>query len=176
MDQLKMVFDVTKKPISLPVLPDGYYMRTYRAGDGQGWCECCIHGSLGIEETSEEAFASKMLMDDHVSPDNIYFLVAPSGDIAGTTTYQYSDQPSVGIIHMVGMSQRFLGKGLSLPMLLYVMQAIANDDRTYIELTTDDWRLPAIKTYLKAGFEPYLQGQDMEVRWADVMARINGSA
>ena len=33
-------------------------------------------------------------------------------------------------------------------------------------LMTDDWRLPAVKTYLQLGFEPDLYDDDHEGRWA----------
>ena len=39
-------------------------------------------------------------------------------------------------------------------------------------LSTDDFRLPAIRTYLKLGFEPYLVHENQRERWRKVLAAI----
>jgi len=157
-------------------LPDGYYMRAYQNGDGPGWCRCCIDGSLGVDEISEAFFARKMLQDKSVNPDNIYFLISPSGEIAGTVTYQYSQEEGAGTIHMVGIQKNYLGKHLSLPMTLYAVKKILDDGNKTVKLTTDDWRLPAIKTYLRAGFKPVYHQPDMKERWRRVMEQIAKNA
>jgi mycothiol synthase len=42
-----------------------------------------------------------------------------------------------------------------------------------IYLRTDDHRLPAIKTYLKLGWEPFLCAPDMAERWRTVCQQLN---
>jgi RimJ/RimL family protein N-acetyltransferase len=42
-----------------------------------------------------------------------------------------------------------------------------------IYLKTDDWRLPAIVTYLRLGYVPLLYAPDMAERWQAVHARLN---
>ena len=166
MNQLKMVRNNT--PVGYITFPEGYYMRPYREGDGPGWCECCVDGKLGVDEISEAVFKKIMLDDKTVNPQNIYFLISPSGEIAGTTTYQYNEEECAGTIHMVAITKKYLGKGLSLPMLLFVVQKIIDDGKELIYLSTDDWRLPAIKTYFKADFEPVYYLPDMKERWLNV--------
>jgi mycothiol synthase len=41
-----------------------------------------------------------------------------------------------------------------------------------IYLLTDDFRLPAIKTYLRLGFVPFLFEEGMEQRWREVLRRL----
>ena len=173
MEQLKMSRD--NKAIESIEFPDGYYMRSYREGDGTGWCKCCIDGSLGVEEISESAFENRMLKDKTVNPENIYFLISPSGDIAGTVTYQYTNDEATGCIHMVGIEKSYQGKRLAVPLNLYAVQKMIDNGKSKIILTTDDWRIPAIKTYLRAGFSPVIELGDtaMENRWTEVMAQIN---
>ena len=170
MEQLKMVRDNAE--VDAIRLPEGYTMRSYKKGDGQGWCKCCIDGSLGVDEISEDLFKTKMLNDEHVRPVNIFFLISPTNEIAGTVTYQFSDEPETGVIHMVGIQKDYLGKRLSLPMLLYAVQKILADGNKRMYLTTDDWRLPAIKTYLNAGFKPVFHHHDMEGRWKLVAEKL----
>ena len=161
-------------PVGEITFPEGYFMRSYQQGDGVDWCECCIGGSLGIEETTEETFAEKMLKDETVNPANIFFLVSASNEIAGTVTYQYSPKKDTGTIHMVGIKKEYQGLGLALPMNLYAVNKILEDGKTQVDLKTDDWRLPAIKTYLNAGFKPIYSPQepDMADRWVQVMKKL----
>ena len=150
--------------------PNGYYMRPFQKGDELAWCECCAE--VNIEEVSEEAFNKKMLEDETVNPDNIYFLISPTNEIIGTVTYQYAPEEDTGLIHMVGIKKEHQGKGLALPMNLYVVQKILDDGKKIVKLNTDDWRLPAIKTYLNAGFEPVYYKPDMVERWDQIMEKF----
>jgi len=166
MEQLKMVRDDTI--VGEILFPEGFYMRSYEKGDELGWCSCMIDGSLGVDEIKAEVFEEKMLRDASVNPDNIFFLISPDNEVAGSVTYQYTDDKKTGVIHMVGIDKRFQGRRLALPMHLYAIQRMLDDGVTQIYLTTDDWRLPAIKTYFNAGFKPVYYQPDMEKRWKQV--------
>ena len=154
--------------------PDGYYMRSYIQGDGTGWCRCCIDGGLGVDEISEELFKNKMLEDKNVNPENIFFLIAPDGNIAGTITYKYTNDEDTGCIHMVAIEKSYRGRGLAKPLNLYAVEKIIGDGKKKIILQTDDWRIPAIKTYLRVGFAPVIKDgdTDMQKRWADIIMQV----
>ena len=169
MEQLLMIRN--NNPASPINFPEGYYMRPYQPGDGTAWCECCLGGHLGIDEAGEDVFRKKMLEDETVNPSNIFFLISPSGEIAGTVTYQYGKKDT-GTIHMVAIKKEYQGLGLALPMNLYAVDKIVKDGKKGITLTTDDWRLPAIKSYLNAGFEPVYYMDGMEDRWKKVMEQL----
>ena len=175
MEQLKMLRD--DKIADSAQFPEGYHMRSYigENGDGAAWCKCCIGGSLGIEEASEATFENRMLGDKYVEPKNIFFLVSPEGEIAGTVTYQHTDDEDTGCIHMVAIEKSHRGKKLALPMVLHAVQKIIEDGKTKIVLTTDDWRISAIKAYLRAGFRPEIKPGDaeMENRWDAVQNNIS---
>jgi mycothiol synthase len=42
-----------------------------------------------------------------------------------------------------------------------------------IRLVTNDHRLPALKTYIKLGFVPFLYSSDMEGRWQEVYTKLD---
>jgi len=170
MEQLKMLRDNTM--VEEFNFPEGFFMRSYNKGDELGWCRCMINGDLGVEEIKEEVFEEKMLKDKSVNPNNIFFLISSENEIAGTVTYQYTDDKAIGFIHMVGIDPRYRGRKLALPMHLYVIKKMLEDSVEQIFLTTDDWRLPAIKVYLNAGFKPVFYQPDMEGRWNQVMAKL----
>ena len=50
---------------------------------------------------------------------------------------------------------------------------IADDGDDAIDVApVDDFRLPAIRIYLRLGFKPHLTGPDMEKRWRKVCAEL----
>ncbi|MCL2462847.1 MAG: GNAT family N-acetyltransferase, partial [Defluviitaleaceae bacterium] len=172
MDQLKMARD--NKPAEARELPEGFYFAGFGDGDWKSWCECCIDAQLGVAEVSRAEFERIMLSDGKVKPENIYFLRSPEGQAVGTVTYQYGDAPGEGYIHMVGIVKGFRGMGLSTPMIQYAVGKMLNGGVRVMYLTTDDWRLPAIKTYLNCGFEPVIREKDAEMaqRWKNIMDRL----
>jgi len=174
MDQLKMKWDVT--PIEMPAIPAGYKMRPFgEPGDKAEWCRCCIDGKLGVNGVDEMEFDRIMTADNRVDMCNVYFLVADeknreatkSSCVVGTITYQYGHTPKEAYIHMVGIAPEARGKGLARAMMLYAMHKIYVAGNTHAYLTTDDFRVPAIRAYLATGFEPVIAAGDEEMakRW-----------
>ena len=49
---------------------------------------------------------------------------------------------------------------------------MAAEGRTWAVLQTDDFRIPAVKTYLKLGFEPLIVHENQPKRWKDVFSAI----
>ena len=41
-----------------------------------------------------------------------------------------------------------------------------------VYLSTDDFRLPALKVYLTVGFEPLMYADDMPARWSAVRRKL----
>jgi mycothiol synthase len=60
------------------------------------------------------------------------------------------------------------GKGLGLATCTAVTARFIQAGYRRIYLRTDDFRLPAIKIYLKMGYQPLLHAPDMEARWKAV--------
>ena len=68
------------------------------------------------------------------------------------------------------------GKGIGHAMLRYALQMLEARGCTYSVLTTDDFRLAAIKTYLDAGFVPVIEQDpesDVRMRWEKVLAELH---
>ena len=169
MSQLKMERDDT--PVTLVDPPQGYYLRPFVPGDEEAWCRCCIGGELGVNEASVDEFTRVMASDERVDTGNIFFIVSETGGLAGTATYQYGRVPSEGYVHMVSVAASHRGKGLARPLVLYTVDRILREGNKSIVLTTDDWRLPAIKTYLNCGFTPCVT-DETAARWLAVLAKL----
>jgi len=157
---------------TVPDVPVGYAIRQYAPGDEVDWCRCCYGSEMGVKEISAEEFFRFMGGDETVELCNIYFLVSEKDGIVGTTTYQHRSSPGEANIHMVGLLDSHRGRGLSRCMLQYALQKIASDGKKTVRLSTDDWRLPAIKTYLNCGFLPDTTDEGVKARWRAVLGKL----
>jgi mycothiol synthase len=80
--------------------------------------------------------------------------------------------PFGGELSMVAGDSERRGKHLGLAVCAAVVARFLSAGYRRIYLWTDDWRLPAIKTYLRLGFEPLLYLDDMEERWRAVHCQL----
>lgn len=153
-------------------MPEGYSLRPAVQQDGEDWCKCCVNGDLGVDKVDQAIFEEMMLGDKLVSLERILMAVNEAGEVAGTATARYSDDPQIGVIHMVGCSEGHKGKGLAKPMCNAVLQLLRDNGKKCCSLLTDDWRIPAIKTYLALDFIPVLLDEGMEGRWLEIMKQL----
>lgn len=84
----------------------------------------------------------------------------------------------MGTLGWVMSSPDHRGKRLGYSVCAAVMQHLAKHGFRTFQLSTDDFRVPAIKTYLNLGWQPWLYEPDMEERWralAQILDRSFGS-
>lgn len=170
MGQLMMMRTVS--PIDVPDLPSGYALRAYRDGDWKGWTEACADG-LGTGAWTEQDFEQKMLGMEGLNPEGIFLLVDDTGRIAGTATGWV--KPEYGYLHMVGIRPESRGRGLARALNARAVAYLVERGCSRIRLDTDDFRIPAIKSYLALGFLPVLYEADMRERWLQIMRTIGVS-
>jgi mycothiol synthase len=168
MEQLRMIRG--DAPVVLPAIPAGYHMRAFAEGDEEDWCRCCIDGALGVSEISTAQFERSMKADSRVDTRNIDLMYGERG-VAGTATYQFGHVPGEAYLHMVAIAREHRGKGLSRCLTLYVIDKILRAGNDTIILTTDDWRLAAIKTYINCGFAPCITDKVSKDRWGAVLGK-----
>jgi GNAT superfamily N-acetyltransferase len=77
-----------------------------------------------------------------------------------------------GGTHVVAADPAHKGHRLGLAVCSGVVRYLADRGYPRAMLTTDDWRLPAIVTYLRVGFRPNYCREDMPGRWRAVCANI----
>ena len=70
---------------------------------------------------------------------------------------------------MVGTAGDCKGMGGGHAVCLEVVRYFQKHEIKLAYLFTDEFRIPAIKIYLKLGFVPYLYESDMAERWQGVM-------
>ena len=82
----------------------------------------------------------------------------------------YAPTPELG---WVAARPAHQGHGLGYVVCLAVMQHAAALGHHEIFLRTDDHRLPAIRTYLKLGFRPWLYDETAAERWQKLAVVLN---
>ena len=156
---------------TLPALeiPAGYWVRTYRPGDEKSW-ENIINGAFGGHESD----FSTMMNDPSFLPERVFFICYEESPIATASAWYPSDYPKdTSYLHMVGILPSHSRKGLGLQVSLAALHQMAKCGMVKVKLSTDDFRIPAIKTYLKLGFKPIIVHENQEKRWRDIFSHID---
>lgn len=165
MEQL-MMLRFSNAPVACS-LPEGYEIRACRDGseeDAAGWISACETLNEGL--WTENQFRRDMLEDPDCGAGNIFLICrSENGEIAGTATAKDGLLPT---LHMVGMKREYMGRGLSLPVCAAAVNRMIENGAHRIQLRTDEFRIPAIRTYLRMGFRPWYYMEDMQGRWRTV--------
>jgi len=72
----------------------------------------------------------------------------------------------------VAVDPEHRGKGLGKFVTAAATQALLEHGAQYIYLLTDDWRVPAIKGYLKVGYVPIYHKPGMKKRWQELFLAL----
>lgn len=161
--------------------PDGYALRTFQPGDERAWGEVMeAEGGIGREWTVEKV-RERMVTRPQFEAEGMFFATshAEAGrPVASATAWQREGYDAgLGNVHMVCALTEHRGRGLGRLVTLAVLHRLKARGFTSADLTTDDFRLSAIKTYLGLGFLPdYTEdptGFDNHyLRWSAVFSQI----
>jgi len=162
MQQLKMLKPMGEvKPY--PVHED-YYIRNIRMlEDGKedpaeikAWVLACRNQLIGENGTSE-AYTNSITNTPLLNPaTDVFFVCEKATDRPVATLTAHIRDTGEGWIHMVGSLPEIRGKKLGHAMLARGLERLAEAKVPVVRLVTDDWRRPAIKNYLAAGFKPVI--------------------
>ena len=168
--QLRMVrLDLARLP-QLEI-PEGYEIRTYQEGDDVHWADV-ISDSFGGERTPEDA--RRDIMDrDVFDPEGLYFATYQGTPVGTTCAWKDTpDETEVGIVHMVGVHSAHTGHRVGKCVTLCVLLYLREQGFKCAKLGTDDFRLPAIKTYLNLGFLPVYVDVTQPERWRQIFKKL----
>ena len=88
--------------------------------------------------------------------------------------HNYSGQsPFTGDVGWVACHPDHRGKGLGLALCARVIQRFLEAGYTAIQLHTEYFRLPAIKTYLRIGFVPLINSSEVSSLWQEACTRLD---
>jgi mycothiol synthase len=150
--------------------PHGYQIRTYKAGDEAAWAEI-MNNSLG-DGWDAERCRRELTGRPQFRPDGLFFATWEGNPVGTACAWSQPSETQLGHVHMVGVVPEHRGKKLGYALCLSVLRFLKENGFQRAALSTDDFRLPAIKTYLNLGFEPHHTHEDHKARWDAVYAKL----
>ena len=176
MKQLKMIRP--KGELVKRSLPEGYSFTFFREckEDIDAWCDICRKASMCSNPNNDEAFTKVMRSVKGIELEkDLFFVVAPDGSKIATSALIHNKEKNSGYLHMVAAIPEHRNLGIGHAMLSFAMSLSEERKIEYCVLTTDDYRLAAIKNYLVGGFCPVLYDDpesDMRTRWLAVAEKL----
>ncbi len=155
-------------------LPDGIKIKTFTEIEDaeQAWLHIVSFMGQDAPQVDPELYHKVMLSKPHYDENKCFFLVV-DGVPAATITVICDPVEKAGLIHMVSCDPNFRGRGLGHLLSTLAVDVLKREGMESAHLTTDDWRLAAIKTYLKAGFVPELESEpDYKERWDNIYREL----
>lgn len=151
-------------------LPEGYRYVYYRPGDRDAWIdiERSAKEFSSYEEGigawyryyggKEERLLDRMVFVETLDGKKVATATAYDG-MPGHGQSPY-DPPGEGWLHWVAVRREYQGKGLSKPLIAYVLQVMAGHGHTHVSVPAQTTTWVACKIYLDLGFRPVPQNAD----------------
>ena len=169
--QLRMVRPHLKDLPKLEI-PNGYGLRTYREGDEVHWANI-ISDSFGGRERTAQDTQNEITGRDVFVADGLYFVTHQDVPVGTACAWRQSiDETDVGYVHMVGVLGEHTGHKLGKWVSLAVLYYFRDHGFTCSMLDTDDFRIPAVKTYLNLGFIPVYVDDTQPKRWEEILEKL----
>jgi mycothiol synthase len=143
-------------------LPPGYALRVYRPGDEARFYEVmALAGWPGWDAEKLKPWLPRIL------PGGWFLAIhEASGKMVATTMALCSDAyPGGGELGWLAADPAHAGQGLGRAVAGAVTARFLEAGCWPIHLYTEHYRLPALKTYLRLGYVPYLYTLEMPARW-----------
>lgn len=181
------------------VLPDGFSLRWFLPGDEAHWRRIHLAAERLIEITPElfgKQFGVRegrglqsASAREHPGGMNFAlrdlrerqcYLLEPRGEIVGTGTAWFDDDfegVRWGRVHWLAILPGFQGRGLGRGLMTAICRRLRELGHKRAYLHTSTTRIPAIKLYLRFGFEPEFRNPKEEAAWRKVLrqCRIIGA-
>lgn len=143
-------------------LPDGYQFAFYQSGDRDAW--------IDIEKSAKEFQSYEQGLEswnkyyegkDSELVSRMVFVEAENGEKVATATAFYDiygrDKSGASWLHWVAVKRDYQGKGLSKPLIAYVLNVMKSLGYTHAKIPTQTTTWLACKIYLDFGFVPIPQ-------------------
>lgn len=170
--QLVMRWKNDGQPSEGFVLPEGVVLETFtqRKAALDDWLDIVQHGLTDKRE--DEAFYHKCMTETPFYQEEQCYFLSENGQAMATITVICDPDKREGYIHMVACKPEYRGRGLGNLLNAIAVETLKKQQMQTAWLTTDDWRIPAIRSYLRFGFLPDVSGEGMQERWDAIYQKI----
>jgi mycothiol synthase len=161
------------RPLEAPLpapraLPEGFALRAYAPGDEAAWART-LHENGELGDWDEARVRAMIARDEpKMLLDGTFFAVR-GGELVATVCSLRHPSPTPGRdlleVGWVGVLPSARGHGLAYILSRHALahwQPFVVGDAFIL---TDDWRVPAIVTYLRLGFRPEIVHPNQVERW-----------
>ncbi len=178
--ELLLENDITKVPWY--ELPDGYRIVPYSPNDRDAWID--IEMSAKEFSSYEQGlkawnhyYATRL---DELS-DRMFFIETEEGEKIATATALYHiygrDTSNDGWLHWVAVKREYQGRGLSKPLITYVLRIMNQLGHTHAKIPTQTNTWLACKVYMDLGFLPMKKNRKRNHEgWQIIKALTNHNA
>ena len=141
-------------------LPDGYTLSGYREGFDLAWAR--IETAVGEFKAPENALPvfHRDFPDEALRPSRCLFALDPAGVPAATVSLWTGDKlgPMLPRVHWVATDPAHEGRGLCKALLTAALDVSVREyPGVPVFLTTQTTSWPAVRLYLRFGFEPLFE-------------------
>lgn len=173
MSQLIMFKKVV--PAGYPENNAGFSFRRINGSDEdkQAWVDICKGALIG--EHNDISAYDRCMTNEVGYAEKYVFLVFLDNKPVATTAVLLWENNKVARVHMVAAKPECRGKGVG-KYLTDISNAAAYESGCEIStLSTDIFRVPAVKSYLRGGFRPVITDEEAEARWIKWLTENNYS-
>ncbi len=154
-----------------PRLPAGYALRTYRPGDEPRFYQVmALAGWPGWDDAKLRPWLAR------IPPESWFMAVHEASDEIVATAmglHDHSDEhPFGGELGWVAGDPAHAGQGLGMAVCAAVTARLLQMGYRNVHLYTEQWRLAALKQYLKLGYVPFLYSSEMRERWRVICEQL----
>lgn len=140
-------------------LPAGYQFVPYSDGDREQWIDIEMSAKeFSNYEQGLEAWNRYYANSLKILPERMFFIENEKGEKVATATALYDihgrDTSGAGWLHWVAVKREYQGKGLSKPLITYVLNVMRNLGYLHAKIPTQTNTWLACKVYLDLGFLP----------------------
>ena len=168
MEQLIMRWKNDGKSIRDIDFPQGITVKNWKEVSEplDKWLDIC---SFGLTQKKEDVEYYKICNYKYADykPEDCWFFCY-NGEEVATITIICDDKSKEGYIHMVAAKDCVRGMGIGNLMAVFAVRELKRRKMETAYLTTDDFRIPAIKSYLKGGFYADISTYDFKKRWDNI--------
>ena len=156
------------------IIPEGYQLANATEVEDlpQVWMDV-VNESFGDENWTLESIHRDFISRPQYDPEGVFFAMHEGQAVA--TAFAWLDEPgetASGRVHFVGTLAEHRGKGLARMVVTAILHYFAARGFQSSFLETHPHRLPAIRVYLRLGFEPTPRKEEEAEAWRQVMTEL----
>lgn len=160
-------------------LSAGYQFVPYSDGDREQWIDIEMSAKeFSDYEQGLEAWNRYYANSLTILPERMFFIENEKGEKVATATAFYDihgrDTSGAGWLHWVAVRREYQGKGLSKPLITYVLNVMKNLGYLHAKIPTQTNTWLACKVYLDLGFLPIKENLEHSYEGWKIIKELSG--